>query len=221
MPFASMLLNLLFPPKCAFCWKVLDRTGASYCAKCAVNLPFADDGDKQTGEYFDVCVSPLYFEGAVRDSIHRYKFRNAQHYADIYGKILSLCVAERLDMDYDFITWVPLSEKRLRERGYDQAMLLARSVAAELERPVIETLRKNIDTTPQSIVSGRQARGDNVSGAYSVVEPALVLGRSVLIIDDVSTTGATLDECSKMLLQSGAHKIMCASLASTQIVENT
>ena len=213
MSFISSLLDLLFPPKCVFCGKVLDRGDDDWCGKCTEELPYTLNGGRQEGEYFDFCVSPLYYKGAVRKSILRYKFNGAAAYADAYGKMLAGCINEHPDLRYDIISWVPLSSRRERARGYDQAMLLALAAALELDDVAAETLKKQIDVRAQSELGDRQERSENISGAYVAVDKELIAGKCVLLIDDIVTTGSTLSECAKVLLSAGARRVVCAALA--------
>jgi len=134
-------------------------------------------------------------------------------YADVYGRLLADCIRECPDIKYDIITWVPLSSKRERTRGYDQAMLLALATALELGDVAAETLIKPHDVQAQSELGGKEERSANISGAYVAMDPELVEGKRVLLIDDVITTGSTLSECARVLLSAGAVGIVCATLA--------
>ena len=216
MGFISSLLDLLFPPKCVFCGKVLGRGDENWCDKCTEALPYTLNGGRQEGDYFDFCVSPLYYNGVVRKSLLRFKFGGAAAYADAYGKLLADCIREHPDINYDIISWVPLSSKRERSRGYDQAMLLALATALELQDVAAETLKKQKDVQAQSELGGRPERSENISGAYEAADPELVEGKCVLLIDDIVTTGSTLSECAKVLLSAGASRVVCAALARGQ-----
>jgi len=167
----------------------------------------------QSGDVFDFCVSPLYYTGDVRRSILRYKFRGASHYADVYGKFLAECILKSPDITYDIVSWVPLSDKRERSRGYDQAMLLAMATALELDEIAVETLKKPHDVRAQSELGDKVQRSANISGAFVASDPELINGKQVLLIDDVVTTCSTLDECAKVLLSAGAAGVVCAALA--------
>jgi len=136
-----------------------------------------------------------------------------QGYADVYGSYLADCIRENPDIDYDFISWVPLSDKRRRSRGYDQAMLLALATAHELGETVTKTLVKPRDVRAQSDLGGEEERRANIRGAYEAEDPDLIRGKSVLLIDDIVTTGSTLDECACVLLSAGARRVVCAALA--------
>jgi len=217
MKFFSAILDLIFPPRCVFCRKVLKPGEKGVCAACEKTLPRPSSGGAQEGECFSVCVSALYYEGIVRDSILRYKFHDAKGYADVYGAFLADCISENLTGMYDIITWTPLSAKRLKKRGYDQAMLLAMSAANRLGDVPAELLRKHTDVPAQSSLSGgAEARRANISGVYEVTDEELVRGRRILLIDDIVTTGSTLSECARTLRAFGAEDVVCATLARTR-----
>ena len=213
MGFVSSLMDLLFPPKCAFCGKVLVSGDEGWCARCTESLPFTLGSGRQEGDYYDFCVSPLYYKDVVRKSLLRYKFKGASGYADAYGRILADCIHDNPDINYDMISWVPLSSKRERSRGYDQAMLLALATALELGEVAVETLKKTQDVRAQSELSGKEERNANISGAYNATDAELIAGKCVLLIDDIVTTGSTLSECAKVLLSAGAARVVCAALA--------
>ena len=213
MGLITAFLDLLFPPKCVFCSRILNKTDGGWCDKCTESLPYADNHGKQDGDVFDFCISPLYYTGVVRRSILRYKFKNASHYADIYSSLLAECIRDCPDIKYDIISWVPLSSKRERKRGYDQAMLLAMATALELNDIAVETLKKTRDVRAQSELGDKKERSANISGVYEATDPEIILGKNVLLIDDVVTTCSTLDECAGVLLSAGAAGVMCAALA--------
>jgi ComF family protein len=213
MGFFSTVLDLLFPPKCVFCARVLNKGDDDWCDRCTESLPFADDHGRQDGDVFDFCVSPLYYTGVVRRSILRYKFRGASHYAGVYGKLMAECIRECPGIEYDIISWVPLSSKRERTRGYDQAMLLAFATALELDDVAVEVLKKPRDVQAQSELGDKAERSANISGAYIASDSELITGKRVLLIDDVVTTSSTLDECARVLLLAGAAGVVCAALA--------
>lgn len=216
MGILSHLLDLIFPPRCVFCRKFLKSSAESVCPKCMTDLPYTVNGGKQSGDFFKVCVAPLYYEGNVRDSFHRFKFHEATGYAKTYGKYLAECIAENLNGEYDIITWVPISRKRYKERGYDQSMLIAQAAALYLDDVAVSLLEKHIDVEKQSKMGSAEKRKANISGAYRVAEPELVEGKRILLIDDIITTGATISECAKMLKMAGASEIVCACIARSR-----
>ena len=212
------LLDLLFPPRCVFCRRLLHRGEEGICPRCQQDLPWALGAEaEQTGEFFSLCASPLWYQDQVRASFHRYKFKGVRGYSRTYGRLVAQCVQDHLAGRYDLITWVPLSRARLRQRGYDQAMLLASAAALALDDVAAETLCKVRDTEAQSGLGKNDAsRRANVLSAYQVTDPALVEGRRVLLIDDIVTTGSTLSECARVLRTAGAADVVCAALARSR-----
>lgn len=210
------LLDLLYPPRCVFCRKLLKKGEQSVCAKCGDELPYTQNGGGQQGDFFSVCVAPLYYEGTVRESILRYKFSEATGYAKTYGALMAGCIRDNLQGRYDLISWVPLSSKRYKERGYDQAMLLALAAALELDDVAVSTLEKHRDVARQSSMGSAEKRRANISGVYRVSDPELIAGKRILLIDDIVTTGSTLSECARILLQGGAQEVMCAAIARSK-----
>ena len=206
------LLDLLYPPKCAFCRKlVTDRR--MLCPDCERALPVPEK-EKQSKKIsgLAVCLSPLYYTGDVRQSLHRYKFQGAAAYYRIYAELMAACVREH-GLTADLVTWVPLSRKRLRQRGYDQARLLAEEVAGRLGLPCEQTLEKIRNNPAQSGTSGAEERQKTVLGVYRAVTS--FAGEHVLLVDDIVTTGATLSEAAKELLNAGAEQVSGLTLAQT------
>ena len=212
----SGLLDLLFPPKCAFCRRLVKSNQNLLCPDCLLQLPYTEDGGPQHGDFFRVCVSALYYEDKVRDALLRYKFQGSSGYAGTFGRLLADCIRANLRGQYDLISWVPLSRERLRERGYDQAMLLAQAAALELQDVAVSTLDKVRNAEKQSGVGSPEKRRANISGAYRVADSELIEGRRILLIDDIVTTGATLSECARTLLEGGAAEVLCATVARSR-----
>ena len=209
MSLKEKLLDLFFPPRCAFC----RRTGVhGVCADCERTLPYAKV-QLCEGAGFGRCASPLLYEDAVRESLLRFKFHGAQSAAEGYGELLARCAAEELGGQFDTVTWVPVSKKREHERGYDQARLLARSTAKELGLPLTPTLHKQRNTQPQSGTGDAAKRRANIAGAYRMKTGADVTGKRILLMDDIVTTGATLSECARVLGKAGAEQVVCATVA--------
>ena len=211
------LLDLLYPPKCAFCRKLV-TDGRMLCPDCERALPVPEK-EKQSKKIsgLAVCLSPLYYTGDVRQSLHRYKFQGAAAYYRIYAELMAACVREH-GLTADLVTWVPLSRRRLRRRGYDQARLLAEEVAGRLALPCEQTLEKIRNNPAQSGTSGAEERQKNVLGVYRAVTS--FAGEHVLLVDDIVTTGATLSEAAKELLNAGAEQVSGLTLARTDRENN-
>ena len=213
----SALLDLLFPPRCPFCRRLLTERHALLCPDCQRTLPWLEgDSARRTGEFFGVCVSPLAYRGPVREAVHRYKFSGSRSYARPFGQLMAQCVRYQLDGRFDCVTWAPLSARRLRQRGYDQARLLAEEAARVLEVPALPLLSKTRDTPPQSGLEEAGQRRANVLGVYEAVKPERFAGKRLLLIDDIRTTGATLAECVRVLKEAGAADVLCLTLAAAE-----
>lgn len=209
----AWVIDLLFPPKCVFCQRIMPDGKSSACSRCQKELPFTTGSDVfLKGEFFDTGVAPFFYKDNVRESVLRFKFNGLDVYSEAYGSYMSDCVLEHIELP-DIVTWVPVSKQRKRERGYDQAYLLAESISRKLEIPVISTLRKTVHNTTQSSIKDKDARKANVLGVYEVTEKEAVIGKKILLVDDVFTTGATVSECSRMLLTNGAENVSCAVFA--------
>lgn len=213
MKFLNWILDLIYPPKCVLCRKILNTRTKQICSKCEKALPITKNGGVKKGNFFTACVSPLYYENKVREALLRYKFHNMTVYANYFGSLLAGHIEEYIDSHVDIISWVPLSKKRFRNRGYDQAQLLAEVVGEQLNIPYVQVLKKTRHTAPQSRTGSAEKRKSNVSGAYSIIDPKLVAGKRILLIDDIVTTGSTFSECARILGLSGADKIYCAAVA--------
>ena len=138
------------------------------------------------------------YEDPLRQSLLRYKFQGRSYYAGAYGAMLGHADYLRERLEFDVITWVPVSRKRRRKRGYDQAELLAKATARELGRCAEPLLEKFRDIPPQSGIQEVPARRKaNVLGVYRMRPGAAVQGKRVLLIDDILTTGATLGEAAR------------------------
>ena len=180
MKVISFLLDLLYPPRCAFCHDFLETSREGICAHCKTGLPFAQNGGRQHFPFIPACVSPLNYEGNVRESLLRYKFGGATGYAKVYGRLVAETVRTELPGAYDIITWVPLSRKRLRERGYDQARLLAKATAKALGMPLTPTLYKQRNTQPQSGTGDAAKRRAHMTGARRNIR-VFVRGKGIML----------------------------------------
>ncbi|MBE7017082.1 MAG: ComF family protein [Ruminococcaceae bacterium] len=215
MSFFSAFLDILFPPRCVFCRKIISG-GGKVCSECVKSLPETFSNACQKGDFFSVCVSPLYYEDNVRESLLRFKFNGATGNASVYAEYLAKCISAELSGRYDLISWVPLSKKRYKERGYDQAMLLAMATALELDDVAVSTLEKTVHVKKQSTMGSPEKRRANISGAYSAPDRELIQGKRILLIDDIVTSGSTLSECARTLRAAGAAEVLCATVARSR-----
>lgn len=207
-------LEILFPAKCIFCRKLLVSGEKGICSVCKDSYKETEPEVSSKGAY-SICFSSLNYSDQVRKAFHRFKFGGQTNYAQPFGEIMAKTIRENLNGRYDLITWVPISQNRKKNRGYDQAMLLAYAVAVELQDVAVETLIKIKDTPAQSNIGNAAQRKDNVSGAYRIADQTLVIGKRILLIDDILTTGSTLSECASVLQQAGATEVVGVVFASS------
>lgn len=207
------LLNLLFPPKCPFCGKIQETTGI--CPNCEKDLPWIPGAEAlREGPGGLRCAGAVWYEKTVRDALLRLKFQGASEIAEPLGELIARCAAEQFGGEFDTVTWVPVSKKRLRKRGYDQSELLACSACRFWDIQPVHLLEKKVDNPAQSGIRDDAARRANVLGVYEAVGD--VAGKRILLIDDICTTGATLIECTRMLEDAGAEQVVCVAVALTR-----
>ena len=217
----DILGELLYPPKCVLCRRLLQKGEVDLCRDCRVNAPVYPYGAKNLPpkgkvnlHFLDSFTAIWYYEESVRRSLHRFKFYRAPHLANGYGRMLAAKLIQELPQGVDCITWVPVSTRRRLRRGYDQAELLARALARELKIPIARTLKKVRHNPPQSGIVSPEARRANVLGAYVPVGKLSIAGKRILLVDDIFTTGSTCEECARVLSAMGAKEIHCAAVAS-------
>ena len=202
------LLDFFFPRRCPFCGRVAGR--ALLCPKCETDLPRCD---RIRIGAFGECAAPLYYEGSVRDAILAFKFKGRIEHLNCFGVLMAEKAAEVYADRFDAVTWVPVSKKRLKKRGFDQARMLCASLCVDWHIDPQETLRKTGDNPPQSGIDDPAARRANVLDMYEPVSPENIAGKRFLLIDDIVTTGATLAECVRVLKAAGAADVVCLTLA--------
>ena len=209
------IFNLLFPPKCTLCGKVLEKQETNLCRHCRVNSPECA-GIHKNFSFLDSWAAVWYYEEYIRDSLLRYKFHHARHYAPVYGRMLAMRIQREYPDGFDMLTWVPISRIRRFTRGYDQVELLAQAVGRGLGMEPIPTLKKIRNNRPQSGIEGQAKRRANVLGAYRAICPQKVQGKRILLLDDIITTGATAGECARVLLTAGAKEVHCGFIAAAR-----
>jgi len=209
------------PFLCSSCWSDFSLIQGAVCPRCGgpfgspealTHSPGHECGlCRQAPPRFDQALSVGHFEGPLREAIHLFKYRPCRS----LGKPLGTWMAGqvRLVSGIDFIMPVPLHVKRLRQRGFNQALLLAHRVAERHHVPLShDNLARTRYTRPQVELSGRE-RVENVAGAFSLDRPGDVIDRRIMLVDDVFTTGATLNECATVLKKAGAAGVNALTLA--------
>ena len=207
--------NLIYPPKCALCGKVLQKNETDLCLSCRTQAP-EFIGSKRKVSFVAGWTALWYYKGDVRTSIIGYKFYNNRYKANPYGRLLAMKLLRMGLNDYDMVTWVPLSLPRLLSRGFDHVRKIAIPLSRELQVPAVRTLTKPVHNLPQSAMKKDAERRANTLGVFRVWKPERFVGKRVLLLDDIITTGSTASECVKMLMAAGAKEVYFAAVAATE-----
>ena len=232
----SGLADILFPPECPACGTVLIADGEQlFCPEClstinfttsplctSCGLPFTvTEGANHLCE--DCILAPPPFsmaralgkyEGSLLDVIHLFKYHGNVSAGEALGRMMAKARYDSLAIgNYSLIIPVPLHLKKLRDRGFNQSLILASQISKMFSIPLdFTTLRRVIHTESQVGLS-RQKRAANVRGAFEITDQSRIKNKKVLLIDDVYTTGSTAKECSKILAQNGAEEVAVLTLA--------
>lgn len=159
-------------------------------------------------------ISPVIYKGVARELIYALKFGGKKYLAGLMGKMMSDAYLE-FGADAEIVAAVPMTEKERKKRGFNQSELLADEVGKRLGMPVLPALSKIRETAPQKELSGKE-REENPKGCFAAAFGEYLAGRRVLLIDDVFTTGATANECARVLLAAGARSVDSLTFAVTE-----
>jgi len=230
------LADILFPPLCHGCKRFIPHAEplhlctdcldaslpvqAPYCPICGA--PFRTEGGIvhpcgpciTHGRPFAAARAASLFGGPVEEMIHRFKYGRKVHLCRPLGLMAAVRLADfTAEHAPDLLMPVPLHRKRLRERGFNQALLIARILAREWDLPLaMAGLVRARWTIPQVRLSAAE-RAQNVRGAFAVADPGAVARKRILLVDDVFTTGSTVDECARVLRRAGASEVLVVTVA--------
>lgn len=233
------LIDIVYPPRCHICHDFLlngqrEDESQFFCRTCAADFyritsplcpvcstPLDSSLDDHLCEdclrkrpHYEATYACYMYNGAIMDAIHQFKYGSKSFLSESLGPLFAQFAENVVQQSATTLTVpVPLHPKRLRERGFNQSLLLARHVAGKLGTELdFLSLRRVKYTNPQTGL-GKEERRKNVRNAFQVVSPEAVKDKTVLLIDDVATTGNTLNECSRILRKSGCTDVYCLVLA--------
>ncbi len=232
------LVDFFFPAKCAFCGQIPEDQRPDFpCPSCrqrippichprcpGCGVPFEAPGEDHfcsacltERRFFAVARAIGIYEGWIVETLSRFKYHGASHLAIPLGNLMAECHdPDLLWSAIDMLIPVPLHPHRLRQRGFNQALLLARQISRRHSLPVdFLTLERIRITVPQVELSGAE-RKKNLHGAFRVRKKENIRQKHILLVDDVFTTGATAHECSKVLLRAGAKQVDVITCARTR-----
>ncbi len=235
MNILTYIADLMFPPKCIYCGKILPPESRPFicgdcmvsiplkgnkCSKCGGDLNFIDNKPvcttcRTAGRYFDGCLASAVYDDKMRDAVLEFKFK----YRMYMSNALAVFISEKLreiginPRNIDYITSVPCDVLRERQRGFDSAGLIAKEISKRLGIPYRNNVVEKIRQARSQRGMTASQRAQNVRGAYKTAAPSAVKGKSILLVDDIITTGATLTEVSRVLKRSGAAYVFTAVIA--------
>ncbi|MCZ4242897.1 ComF family protein [Pedobacter punctiformis] len=219
------LVGLLFPRLCNACGSSLVHSENQICIKCLYDLPFTDYHTHEENRVarqlwgrvpLNAAMAMLYFKKGtkVQKLIHNLKYNNKTEVGLILGNLLGERLkTSSLYQDIDLIVPVPLHLKKFRLRGYNQSTFIAAGIAQKMNVPFDDSILLRSIATESQTRKSRYNRYENMLEVFTVKNQQSVLNKHILIVDDVITTGATLEACASILLNNGAAKISIAALA--------
>ncbi len=220
------VLDLFFPNRCPFCDEIIPYD-VMCCEDCFDEVPWADDSicplcgklscicDR--GLRYDMCIPAAYYEGKAQKAVLALKYRHHADAAEIFGLILRerLTAAGLLD-SIDIAVPVPIYRAGRLERGYNQAKLLADSTVKGTDIPVCDSILGRTTPRSEQHTLSAEDRLKEAAEQYYLREEVSLEGKTVLLADDVLTTGATLDSCAALLKQAGAQRVICAAAVTVR-----
>lgn len=231
------ILDFVWPRDCEVCRRPVDRPGRHVCSGCLMRLPFEPqqgccrvcgrpvegfDGEyvcdacRSDPPWFDVAASALRFEEDARRMVLDFKFKDHLWLRDDFVDWLEAAVRVRMDAAaVDAVVPMPAAALNRIVRGYNQCAYLAKGLAARLERRYFPGAVRRIGMPKRQSGLDAEERRENVKGTFAAGDSAWLRGRTLLLVDDVQTTGATLSECALVLKAAGAERVWCVTLAKT------
>lgn len=228
--FTKSFLHLVYPELCIACNKNLPDTNDMFCLDCFTELPFYNFKDFKNNEFsehfkgkfnLEFGVAMFYFvkSGKIQNIIKQFKYHGKENYAVMMGELFGKLFAETdFAKNIDIIVPVPLHPKKEAIRGYNQSEKFASGITKTLNIPVNSTNLIRIKNTITQTKMNNESRIKNMLNAFSLIDSDLFVGKHILIVDDVLTTGSTLYECAKILDQIAGTKISMATIAIGDLI---
>lgn len=228
--------DIIFPPRCLGCAEIIKRQAHHvFCSGCLEKISFI------TGSFCPICGTPFLaspagnhicgncleskpyytearavagFETVIMDAIHKFKYGRNISIGDALGSFMAGFSFPDFDFsEYSLLLPVPLHVERLRERGFNQSLLLAKKMGKKYKLPVSFSLLKRCKSTLSQTGLNRAEREKNIRGAFLVTDREKLTGENIILIDDVYTTGATVNECARVLIKAGTQKVAALTLS--------
>lgn len=220
-------MDLIFPTLCQICFEnpVQKKTDNYFCVSCHFALPYTDhfeNKDNLLMSHFygrlrlEYGASLLYFSegGLVQKLLHNLKYRGIRDVGHQVGAVGGIKIYQsKIFQDVDCMVPVPIHISKIKKRGYNQAEVIAEGIYEETNIPILKNAVMKPSASSSQTNKSRTDRLDNVENAFKVSKPELISGKNILMIDDVVTTGATIESLGHELLKNGANKLYLFSAA--------
>lgn len=202
---------LFYTDRCPYCNHTINHNEKA-CQSCAKEFPEYSPTRFAKGGYY--CYSPFTYKGKFKSAVKKMKFNKHPEYSEkLVIPIADTLKRKALDVDFDFIAYVPMHKAKLNERGYNQAQLLAKELGKIINLPCKDVLLKTKENKEQHKCK-KEERKKNVRGVYEANNKDNIKDRNILLVDDIITSGYTLGECCKVLKRSGANEIYCVTVCA-------
>ena len=211
----KVISSLFYPSRCPYCGIFL-KSGKILCSNCEKEIK-SEPIIRELELFDDItlrAVSPFLYDGKVKEAICNFKFKNKLDYVEHFSRsIVNVLEKVNSNKNFDYVCCVPMSKDHEKERGYNQAKVLAKSVSKILKIPFKDVLVKVKKTKTQHTLA-RDERLINVKGAYVALNKDYVKEKKILLCDDILTTGSTVKECALVLYNAGASYVLATCIAN-------
>ena len=218
MKIINKIINVFYPQICGFCGKKINTRYT--CRKCLNIIEYYQEivviSANIENKWYDQLFSALKYNGFLKNKMLAYKFHNYKYLGMTFAELLTHIIL-KYDINADFIIEVPISKERLRERGYNQSAIIAKKVAEftkiKYQKDILIKTKNNLRQSELDV----NKRKENVKDAYSTKNIEKIKNKKIILIDDIFTTGATLNECAKILKQSGAQEVIALTVMYAEL----
>jgi ComF family protein len=232
------MMDLLFPRHCEICLKIMNHKNQTYlceicfnkirfisstaCCGCARVFPGAIPSIEdwmcpsclRTKRSYDACHAVSYYEGPIKELLQTFKFARAEYLAGTLREIFMKGMVRKLDWEnFDFVVPIPLHPRKLKERGFNQSYILAQTVREVTGLRILRDGIIRIKYSEGQTLQDKKARLENIRGSFEIRKFEKLQGKKIVLVDDVLTTGATIQECSRVLKEAGAESVEVLVLA--------
>lgn len=218
-------LDALFPPVCLHCLRIISEQKKFLCDDCQelihINVsPYCPDCFSRRPDFSRCHSSPhllfpaSFYQGPVPALVHAFKYRRLIR-LELF--LAALCVVHLEKTGFDvrnfYFTFIPLHSSKQRQRGFNQSQAISQIIASYFSRPLVTTLKREMGSYSQTAAEGYAQRTRNIKGVFTPLDSAIIARKNFVIVDDISTSGATLHESSRVLKSAGAGKIIALVVA--------